>query len=402
MKSAEGEVPDWKELERKYLMRTYVRAPVVLVRGEGARVWDEEGREYLDFVGGIAVNVLGHCHPAVVETIKEQAQTLIHASNLYYTIPQIKLARLLVEHSPFDKVFFCNSGAEAVEGAIKLARKYGKMHLEGAYEIITAENSFHGRTLAALAATGQPELQKPFEPLPEGFRRVEYGDIEAIKRATTRKTCGVMLEPIQGEGGVIVPPPNYLKEVREWCDERGILLILDEVQTGMGRLGKLFGFELYGITPDIATLAKGLGGGFPIGAILAKEKASVFAPRDHASTFGGNPLACAAAYAALKFIIENDIPEKAKRAGERLRRKLRELAQGEGHIREVRGEGLLVGVEFDEDVAPKLSEICLKKGLLVNPVRPKVIRLAPPLIVREREIDEAVEKIREAMREIWR
>ena len=274
-------------------MRTVTRVPVTLVRGKGARVWDDKGKKYLDFVGGWAVNSLGHCHPVLVKALTEQAKTLIQTSNQFYTIPQLQLAELLIKNSCLDRVFFCNSGAEANEGAVKLARRYGKLHLNGAYNIITTFESFHGRTLAMVAATGQNKFQEPYIPLPDGFVNVNYNDIEAIKKATTAQTCAVMLEPIQGEGGVNVPDDNYLKEVRAWCDEKGILLILDEIQTGIGRIGTLFGYEQFGVEPDIMTLAKGLGSGVPIGALLAKEKASVFSPGDHGSTFGGNPLVCA-------------------------------------------------------------------------------------------------------------
>ncbi len=279
------------------------------------RVWDDKGREYLDFVGGWAVNSLGHCHPVMVKALVEQAKTLIQASNQFYTIPQLELAELLIEHSCFDRVFFCNSGAEANEAAAKLARRYGKLHLNGAYAIITTFESFHGRTLAMVAATGQNKFQEPYIPLPDGFVNVPYDNVEAIKKATTAQTCAVMVEPIQGEGGVNVPDDNYLKEIRLWCDEKGILLILDEVQTGIGRIGTLFGYEQYGVEPDIMTLAKGLGGGVPIGALLAKDKVSVFAPGDHGSTYGGNPLVCATSLAVVKFIIDNDIPTQVKHLG---------------------------------------------------------------------------------------
>src|SRR4030065_282255 len=252
---------NWQELEQKYFMRTTKRLPVTLVRGKGARVWDTEGKEYLDFVGGWAVNSLGHCHPVLVKALTEQANTLIQVSNQFYTIPQVQLAKLLIDNSCLDRVFFCNSGAEANEGAMKLARRYGKLHLDGAYGIITARGSFHGRTLATVAATGQDKFQQPYIPMPDGFVNVDYDSIEAMKAATTGRTGGVMVEPIQGEGGVNVPSDDYLKKVRAWCDEKGMLLILDEIQTGLGRIGSLFGYEKYGVEPDIMTLAKGIGGG---------------------------------------------------------------------------------------------------------------------------------------------
>jgi acetylornithine/N-succinyldiaminopimelate aminotransferase len=364
--------------------------PLTLVRGQGARVWDSEGKEYLDFVAGSAVNSLGHCHPVVVKALTGQAKTLIHTSNLFYIIPQVQLAELLVENSCFDRVFFCNSGAEANEGAIKLARRYGKLHLNGAYEIITTRGSFHGRTLATVAATGQDRHQQPYIPLPDGFVQVDYDDIEAIKAATTSQTCAVMVEPIQGEGGVNVPGDGYLKEIRAWCDEKGILFILDEIQTGIGRLGSLFGYEQYGVEPDILTLAKGLGSGVPIGALLAKERASVFVPGDHGSTFGGNPLVCAVGLATLKFIIDNDIPNKVKEVGQYFVAGLEKLKARFDFIVEIRGRGLLLALGFNDDIAEELVLACLKEGLLVNPVKPNALRFMPPLIITEKDVDEAL------------
>jgi acetylornithine/N-succinyldiaminopimelate aminotransferase len=393
---------DWPELEKKYYMRVFekVRLPVTLVKGEGARVWDDKGREYLDFVAGWAVNCLGHCHPAVTGAIAVQARTLIHASNQFHTIPQLQLAELLVKNSCLDRVFFGNSGLEANEGAVKLARRYGKLKLSGAYEVITTFNSFHGRSLAMTAATGQPAFQQPYMPLPPGFVNVRYDDIEAIQSATTDKTCAVMLEPIQGETGVNVPGDDYLKKVRGWCDRRGILLILDEVQTGMCRLGPLFGYELYGIEPDIVTLAKGLGGGMPIGALLAKEDASVFAPGDHGSTFGGNPLACAAGYATLKFIIDNDIAGNVKKVGQYLMKGLQGLKSKYPPVVDVRGRGLLVAIEFNSDIGQALLMACLDRGLLVNRVKPNALRLMPPLIIGQAEVDRALGILDEAISSI--
>ena len=380
----------WQELERKYFMNTVERVPVTIVRGKGARVWDEDGREYLDFVGGWAVDSLGHCPPVVAEAVTGQVNTLIQTSNQFYTVPQIRLAELLVSNSCLDKVFFCNSGAEANEGAVKLARRYGQHHLNGAYEVISTMGSFHGRTLGMVAATGQPGFQQPYVPLPTGFINVNYNDIEAIKAVTTEQTCAVMLEPIQGEGGVNLPADNYLKMVREWCDQKGILLILDEIQTGIGRTGTLFAYEQYGVEPDIMTLAKGLGGGVPIGAILAKERASVFVPGEHGSTFGGNPLMCAAAYATLRFIIDNDIPEKVKKVGQYLIDGLEGLKQKYQFITDVRGRGLLVAVEFSSDIAKSVLTDCLDKGLLVNRLKPNALRFIPPLIISNDDVDEAV------------
>jgi len=383
-------VTNWQELERKYFMNVVERVPLTIVRGQGARVWDENGREYLDFVGGWAVNSLGHCHPVVTQAITEQAHLLIQASNQFYTIPQIRLAELLVQNSCLDKVFFSNSGAEANEGAIKLARRYGQLYLGGAYEVITTLGSFHGRTLAMVAATGQVKFQKPYPPLPTGFVNVEYNNIDAIKSATTDKTCAVMVEPIQGEGGVNIPDDGYLLAIKAWCDQKGILLILDEIQTGMGRTGTLFAYEQYGVEPDIMTLAKGLASGVPIGAILAKERAAVFAPGEHGSTFGGNPLTCAAGYATVKFIIDNDIPGKVKAVGQYLIAGLECLRGKFPFVTDVRGRGLLVAMEFASDIAQSLVMACLERGLLVNRVKPNALRFMPPLIIGEKEVDEAL------------
>jgi acetylornithine/N-succinyldiaminopimelate aminotransferase len=383
---------NWPEIEKKYYMRTFekVRVPVTLVKGKGARVWDDKGKEYLDFVAGWAVNCLGHCHPVVTKAIAGQAKKLVHTSNQFYTVPQLQLAELLVENSCLDRVFFGNSGLEANEGAVKLARRYGKLKLNGAYEVITAFGSFHGRSLAMTAATGQESFHLPYLPMPEGFVNVKYNDIEAIKAATTEKTCAVMLEPVQGESGVIVPDEDYLKKVRQWCDQKGILLILDEIQTGIGRLGALFGYELYGVEPDIMTLAKGLAGGVPIGAVLAKEHASVFVPGDHGSTFGGNPLACAVGCATMKYIMDNDIASNVRKAGQYLMEALQGLKKKYSFITDVRGRGLLVAVEFNSDIGQELLMACLEKGLLVNKVKPNALRLMPPLIIGNQEVDEAI------------
>jgi acetylornithine aminotransferase/acetylornithine/N-succinyldiaminopimelate aminotransferase len=383
---------DWPEIEKKYYMRTFekVRVPVTLVKGKGARVWDDKGKEYLDFVAGWAVNCLGHSHPVVIKAINAQAKKLIHTSNQFYTVPQLQLAELLVKNSCLDRVFFGNSGLEANEGAVKLARRYGKLKLNGAYEVITALGSFHGRSLAMTAATGQESFHLPYLPMPEGFVNVKYNDIEAIKSATTDKTCAVMLELIEAETGVIVPEEDYLKKVRQWCDQKGILLILDEIQTGICRLGALFGYELYGIEPDVMTLAKGLAGGVPIGALLAKEHASVFVPGDHGGTFGGNPLACAVGYATMKYIIDNDIAGNVRKAGQYLMEGLQGLKQKHSFITEVRGRGLLVAVEFDSEKGQEILMACLENGLLVNKVKANAVRLMPPLIIGNQEVDRAI------------
>ena len=388
----------WTELEKKYFMSTVERAPLTIVKGEGSYVWDESGRKYLDFVAGWAVNSLGHCHPAVIEAVRCQVGELIQTSNHYYTIPQLQLAELLVENSSLDKIFLCNSGAEASEGAVKLARRYGKLHLKGAYEVITTTGSFHGRTLAMVSASGQLKYQTPYTPLPSGFINVEYNSIEAIRQATRPTVCAVMLEPVQGEGGVNVPSPGYLNEVRRWCDETGIVLILDEIQTGIGRTGALFAHQLYEIEPDIMSLAKGLGGGLPIGAIMAKDKFSVFSAGEHGSTFGGNPVTCAAAYATLKFIIDNNVPRNAYDMGLYLTQRLSHLQEKRpALITGIRGKGLLVAVQFSQDIAKVLSQKCLESGLLVNDVKPNALRLMPALTITREEISEAVEKLEMAL-----
>lgn len=388
---------NWPELERKYLMHTVDRTPVVLVKGEGARVWDEAGREYLDFVAGLAVNSLGHCHPAVAEALHEQAHTLIQTSNQFYSIPQLRLAQLLVENSCLNKVFFCNSGAEANEGAVKLARRYGKLHLNGAFEVITVSGSFHGRTLAMVAATAQANHQQPYIPLPGGFVNVEFNNIEAIKAATTAKTCAIMLEPIQGESGVNLPSESYLAAVRDWCDQKGILLILDEIQTGIARTGTLFAYEQYDIEPDIMTLAKGLASGVPIGAIMAKDSAAVFAPGEHGSTFGGNPLACAAGYATVKYIIDHDISGNVRKVGQYFMDSLRHLQKKFPFINDVRGRGLLLAMEFNADIGQSMVTVCLERGLLVNRVKPNAIRFMPPLTIGTGEVDQAADILDKAL-----
>jgi predicted acetylornithine/succinylornithine family transaminase len=379
---------------KKYLMNTYNRVPIALRKGRGTRVWSSSGKEYLDFVGGIAVNCLGHCHPRVVIALQKQAQRLLHVSNLYHIEPQIKLAKLLVENSCADRAFFCNSGAEAVEGAIKLARKYAKEHISpDSFEIISAYSSFHGRTLAALSATGQERLQKGFDPLVPGFKHVPFNDIQAIKETITKNTCAVLLEPIQGEGGVRIPTENYLKEVRELCNENGILLILDEIQTGMGRTGTLFAYEHYGTEPDIITLAKGLGGGVAIGAILAKESvAAAFQHGSHASTFGGNPLACAAGIATIEALLEDGFFLKnCLRLGEYFIHSLERLKKDfPSSIIEIRGLGLMIGLELTKTGGP-IVDACEKRGVLINCTSGNVLRFTPPLIIVEKEIDHLIE-----------
>ncbi len=389
------------EESQRYLFNTYNRFPVVLVKGRGAKVWDSEGKEYIDFLGGVAVNILGHCHPKIVVAIQKQAQRLIHVSNFYHIEPQIKLAKLIVKNSFADKVFFCNSGAEANEAAIKLARKYSKeFYGEERYEIISTINSFHGRTLASLTATGQEKFQKGFEPLVAGFKHIPFNDADALKAAISNKTCAVILEPIQGEGGIRLPSDDYLKNVRQICDENNVLLILDEVQTGMGRTGKLFAYEHYGIKPDIITLAKGLGGGVPIGALLATEKtASVFQPGSHASTFGGNPLVCASAIAALEAILEDGyLLDHCKRTGRYFREQLLELKiRYPKIVVDVRGKGLMVGMELAVD-GTSFVKSCLERGFLINCTAGNVLRFTPPLIITEDDIAKLIDVLREVFK----
>ncbi len=393
---------DWQQRGNNVLFNCIKRIPVTITRGQGVRVWDDNDKEYIDFVGGWAVCVLGHCHPLMVKAINKQAKTLIQTSHIYYTIPYIKLAELLVKNSCFDRVFMGNSGLEANEGAVKLARRYGKLKLNGAYEVITAYNSFHGRSLAMTAATGQPKYQEAYQPLPVGFTHVPWNDIEALKAATTEKTCAIMLEPVQGEGGVNLPAPGYLKAVRQWCNQRGILLIFDEVQTGLGRLGTMWGYQSYGVEPDIMTLSKGLGGGVPIGAFLAKESCSVFQPGDHGTTFGGNPLTCATAYEVVKYIIDKDVPLQAKKAGQHLIIGLKKLKKQYPFITEIRGQGLLVAVEFNSDIAAAILTACLQMGVLVNAVKPNAIRIMPALVITDGEIDEGLARLEKALATVKR
>lgn len=389
------------ELSSKYIMNTYGRLPLTPVRGEGVRLWDAEGREYLDFLAGLAVCSLGHCHPAVVEAVAAQARKLMHVSNLYYIEPQARLAQLLVENSCAERVFFCNSGAEANEAAIKLARKFGKLrHGSEKFEIITALKSFHGRTLAALTATGQPKYQQGFEPLPAGFKYVPFNDLEALKEAVGPQTCAVMLEPVQGEGGVHVAKNEYLAGVREICNTCGLLLIFDEVQCGLGRTGAFLAHQRYKVNPDIFTLAKALGGGFPIGAMLATEEvASAFGPGDHASTFGGNPLACAAALAALEFMLNNDVIGNAERVGSYFKASLQTLAVRFSFIREVRGLGLMLAADLSaegKDIVIK----CQEQGLIINCVDGHILRFLPPLIITAGDVDKAVDILKNVLSRI--
>ena len=382
---------EWIEKSDKYIMKTYGRYPIVPVRGAGCRLWDADGKEYLDFLAGVAVNNLGHCHPRVVKAIQEQAATLIHCSN-YYQIPQqIELAELLCSNSFADKAFFCNSGAEANEAAIKLARKYSRdTYGPQRFEIITAADSFHGRTMATVSATGQEKVQRFFDPLLHGFKHVPFNDAAALAAAVTPDTCAVMLEPIQGEGGINVPSPDYFREVRRICDEHGLLLILDEVQVGMGRTGMLFAHERFDVEPDIMTLAKALAGGAPIGAMLARDKyAASFTPGTHGSTFGGNPLMTAAALAAVRTILEDGILPNTVAMGAYLVDRLRELGTKYPFVQEVRGIGLMIGM----GLAIPGGDIVKKghaRGVLLNVTHDTVLRFVPPLTVTKQEVDEMI------------
>lgn len=381
----------WIEKSDKYIMRTYGRYPIVPVKGDGCRLWDVDGKEYLDFLGGVAVNNLGHCHPKVVAALQKQAAELIHCSN-YYQIPQqIELAELLCSHSFADKAFFCNSGAEANEAAIKLARKYSRdTYGPERYEIITAADSFHGRTMATVSATGQEKVQRFFDPLLHGFKHVPFNDVAALEAAITPTTCAVMLEPIQGEGGVNIPSAGYFQAVRELCDRHGLLLIFDEVQVGMGRTGTLFAYEHFDVVPDIMTLAKALAGGAPIGTMLAKEKyAAAFVPGTHGSTFGGNPLVCAAAIATVRTILEDGILNRTEEIGEYLQGELERLGTIYPFVSDVRGIGLMIGMALDipaGDVVKKGHD----RGLLLNVTHDTVLRFVPPLTVTKQEINQMI------------
>jgi len=373
------------------MANTYQRFPVVLIKGNGTKLWDTEGRSYTDFVAGIAVCNLGHAHPRICEALAQQAQTLLHVSNLYYTQPQTELASWLIENSFADRVFFGNSGAEANEAAIKLARKYFKERGEdNRFRIVTMERSFHGRTLATLSATGQEKIKKGFEPVLAGFDFVPFNDAKALRAQIGPSTCAVMLEPIQGEGGVRCPDENYLKTVRKICDETGTLLIFDEIQTGMGRTGQLFAYQHFGVEPDIMTLAKALANGLPIGAMLAKEKiAAAFGIGSHASTFGGTPVVSAAALEVCKILVEDNVIENGRAAGVYFKEKLNELKARHSVIEDVRGLGLLLGMQLKIDGRPVVTQ-CMENGFLINCIQEKILRFIPPLIITPEEIDQLV------------
>jgi len=391
-------------IEQEYIFTLYtqIRQPIVVVRGQGALVWDAQGKEYLDLVsGGRAVTGVGHCHPRVVEAIQRQAGELIHMTNDFYTEPQMELARMLGGLSSCRRVFLCNSGAEANEAAIKLARKWAKLkHGPLKFEIITALNSFHGRTLATITATGQPKYQQGFEPLVPGFRYVPYNDLPTLKEAMRTHVCAVMLEPVLGESGVYPATQEYLHGARELCDQHGALLILDEVQTGLGRTGKMFAFQHYDLEPDIFTLAKGLGGGVPIGAMLAKESAAVFEPGDHASTFGGTPLTAAAAVATLKVIEEEGLVENARAMGAYLVDGLRSLQATHSVIAGIRGIGMMIAADLAQPIAGKLRADCLQRGLLINIVGNSMLRLIPPMVLTREQADRAISILDESLAQV--
>jgi acetylornithine/N-succinyldiaminopimelate aminotransferase len=390
---------DWIALEQKYYQRTFTRS-LVLERGEGVRVWDSHGRVYLDLVAGIAVNVLGHTHPAVVQAIIDQAQKLVHVSNLYVNERQVELAEQLYNLSGGMRSFFSNSGAEANEGAFKLARKYGRLKRNGAYEIISMERSFHGRTLATTSATGQKKYQDTWVPLADGFKQVPFDDLEAVKAAASEKTIAVLVESVQGEGGIYPASTEYMQGLRSWCDERDMVLICDEVQAGMGRTGKFFGWEHMGIRPDITTMAKGLAGGVPIGAMLAAPRVDVFEPGDHGTTFGGNPIACAAGVATIHTIAEQHLLENAREMGEYLHGKILALKDRYAFITEVRGLGLMRAFDLAEPNAQQIMDRALEHGLLITNAGPSTIRMIPPLILTRADVDEATEKLDQALSEM--
>ncbi|MGI9149567.1 MAG: aspartate aminotransferase family protein [Chloroflexota bacterium] len=387
---------DWIAVEQATFFPNR-RPPMVIERGQGSRVWDVEGREYLDMIAGIAVVSLGHSSPVVQRALASQSAKLIHISNLYYSIPQLQLAELLTAHSPFDRVFFCSSGAEANEAAIKLARKWGKRNRDGAYAVITAEHGFHGRTLATVTATGKEAYTRPFTPLPDGFPHVPFNDMDALERAVDASTAAVLLEPIQGESGVNVANETYLRDVQDFCRDQNLLFMVDEVQTGIGRLGTLWGFERWGVEPDVMTLAKGLGGGVPIGAVLAKESAAVFEPGDHGSTFGGNPLMCAVAFDVVTYILENDVLGNVERVGDVLKRGLLRLASENPIIQSVRGEGLLLAVDLTAERSADVVRLGIEEGVLLNATGPATIRMAPPLTLSQAEAEEALDKFSRAL-----
>ena len=392
---------NWIERGNKVIMNTYRQFPIILEKGNGVYLWDSEGKKYLDFVAGIAVNALGYNNTDYVNEISIQLTKLQHCSNLYWMIPSIELGEILMHNSCFDKVFYCNSGAEAVESAIKLSKKYGKkVHGENCYEIITMERSFHGRTMAALTATGQTKYQNGFSPLIPGFSYVEFNNFNKLEKAVSENTCAIIIEPIQGEGGIYPAEKSYLQKVRSLCNRNDIVLVFDEVQCGIGRTGKLFAYQLFDVYPDVITLAKGLGGGFPIGAMLAiQSKADAFQPGDHASTFGGNHLACVAGKVVLRKLLHEGVLENVKKQGAHLKEKLVELQKKHEIIIDIRGYGLMLGIELNCSVK-EIIDKCMEKGLLVVGSGENIIRLLPPLIITKNEIDNGIEILNEILQQV--
>ena len=388
-----------REREARLLMSTYRRQPLALVRGEGTRVWDSEGSEYLDMVAGIAVNILGHCPAVLRATLEEQASTLVHVSNLYFSEPQLDAAQLLVDSAFPARVFFCNSGAEANEGMIKIARKWGLRHRGGAHRIVCLNGAFHGRTLATLAATGNEAYLAPFEPRVEGFVHVDRDDMDGVARELRDGAVAVMVEPIQGESGIHPLPDATLRTLRALCDEHDALLLVDEVQSGMGRTGRMWAHQHSGIVPDVMSVAKGLGGGLPIGAVLAGPRSDVLEPGDHGCTFGGSPLATAVAAAVLRAVVDGDLPGRAARLGDRLRSRIDALGARGLPVAGVRGRGLMLGVALTADIAPAVAAAALRHGLIVNATGPATLRLVPPLTISEAEVDTAVERLGAALAE---
>jgi predicted acetylornithine/succinylornithine family transaminase len=384
--------------EKKYHVQTYPRYPVVFVKGRGIKVWDSEGKEYYDFIAGLGVVSVGHSHPGVIKAIQSQLSKLFHISNLFYTEPQVRLAEMLISRSFAGQCFFCNSGAEANEAAIKLARRYAKAGRKKSWQIVTALKSFHGRTMMTLAATGQRDKQAPFEPLPAGFKHVPLNDFEALEEAVDDETCAIMLEPIQGEGGVYPCEERYLQKVKNLCEQAGILLILDEVQTGIGRTGQFFAYEHYGIKPDIITLAKGLGSGLPIGAVIARtEVARTLRLGEHGSTFGGGPVVATAACATLKVIEEENLIENARKVGRYLTEGLQKLATDTGTITQVRGKGLMQAVVLKEARAKDIVKSLLERGIIINNIGQNILRFLPPLCVKESDVEIMLGRLRDVL-----
>ena len=384
----------WQELEARYYHQAFRRFPVTLVRGEGSRLWDDEGNSYIDFTAGIAVTTLGHGDPELCDAVADQVRSLAHISNLFYTTPQLEVAQRLVDNSTLDRVFFVNSGAEASETCLKIARKWGRTQRDGAYEVITAEHGFHGRTIATTAATGTPAYQEPFAPMPSGFTHVPLNDLDAVDDSISSTTAAVMVELVQGESGVRMADADYVQGLRRVCDEHGVLLIFDEVQTGIGRTGRLFGYENFDVTPDLIGLAKGLGGGLPIGAVLSSEAVSVLAPGEHGSTFGGSPVACAAARVVLDRVLAPGFLDEVQAKGEHVRARLQGSASQGARITDVRGLGLMVGFDLEsEDAATEVVEKARSNGLLLIKAGPETIRIVPPLTITVDELDEGLDAL---------